>query len=363
MRDPLYFALSLVSDCRSLQCSRQRHDLIFGGVNESGAPNLNLYGYNMSSNGLAILSDFNHTKTFPTAGLSCTVNQGAIYYYANESLFSYDITFRNWTLHNVAFNPGNREGSSLISYENSLVLFGGTTDEQIWIFSLDVSNWTNKTVPEPRPGPRSNHLAVYDYTRIGKPQMILYGGNLEKDVTFHDLWSYNFKNNSWKQFFPKATPGSREKTNYISSYGRIILYGGEHNATASFSDLWVLVIETDCYSYGWDCFHCAQSVGCGWCNSNPLGYQCVAGHDYAYINYTCNNTSNNFLNNFTKDYLMCPIVGFPGWIVALLTLTVPILIGLVIWLYHYFTHRSKMPSSDFVAINVDEGTPIIRHDM
>jgi hypothetical protein len=31
--------------------------------------------------------------------------------------------------------------------------------------------------------------------------------------------------------------------------------------TVSFSDLWVLVIEVDCYSYGSDCFHCAQSVG------------------------------------------------------------------------------------------------------
>jgi hypothetical protein len=27
--------------------------------------------------------------------------------------------------------------------------------------------------------------------------MIVYGGNLVKDVTFGDLWSYDFKNNSY----------------------------------------------------------------------------------------------------------------------------------------------------------------------
>jgi hypothetical protein len=27
--------------------------------------------------------------------------------------------------------------------------------------------------------------------------MIVYGGNLLKDVTFSDLWSYDFKNNSY----------------------------------------------------------------------------------------------------------------------------------------------------------------------
>jgi hypothetical protein len=49
--------------------------------------------------------------------------------------------------------------------------------------------------------------------------------------------------------------------------------------------------------------------------------------------------------------------------VALLTLVIPAMIGLVVWLYHYFSHRSKLPASDFVSINVDEGTPIVRHDM
>jgi hypothetical protein len=45
--------------------------------------------------------------------------------------------------------------------------------------------------------------------------------------------------------------------------------------------------------------------------------------------------------------------------VALLTLVVPMVIGFIVWLYHYFTHRTKMPSSEFVAINVEEETPIV----
>lgn len=46
-------------------CSVQSQDTIyiFGGfLNESGKPNSNLYAYNMSSNALSVLSDFNHTK-------------------------------------------------------------------------------------------------------------------------------------------------------------------------------------------------------------------------------------------------------------------------------------------------------------
>jgi len=227
-------------------------------------------------------------------------------------------------------------------------------DLKIWIYNFNKSTWStfeNGTTP----GYRFYHTAVLDVTNAMIPQMIIYGGANESH-TLGDLWSFNFTNRSWKEFTESGiTPGPREKINFISTYGRIVIFGGFYNKSVSYNDLWSIIIETDCYQFGSDCYNCTKSIGCGWCNMNTKGFQCIGGYKYPYIQTTCNVTSNSSqMDNFTKDFLMCPIEGFPGWIVALLTLVIPMLIGGVYFLVTFLLQHTKS-QSPYISIN--DGTP------
>lgn len=110
-----------------------------------------------------------------------------------------------WTFLNPVTQPLARYRTAIAydSLRNRLFMYGGAFNRQgiadAWLF--DGTNWTNITSPgTTAPGPRLNHLMVYDSAR---DRFIMCGGSTSQDpglnINFSDTWEFNPNNNTWTQ--------------------------------------------------------------------------------------------------------------------------------------------------------------------
>jgi len=215
--------------------------------------------------------------------------------------------------------PTPRHGTSLISAnETHLYMFGGicgetVSDNAVWEMELETGKWTkinnNSSLTPP---PRSYASLFFDFSST-TPTLILFGGKGDANSTLKDLWLFNLTSATWMQITTNDAPGEwptgREKFGSAYSGGRMLIFGGLgglETTNAPNNQIWKLVLNYDCFSRR-TCSDCVTTLaGCGWCNENEVGYQCIAGSAYGpYSSSSCNVTKNGTSTNekWTTDFL------------------------------------------------------------
>ncbi|OMJ78650.1 hypothetical protein SteCoe_21492 [Stentor coeruleus] len=140
----------------------------------------------------------------------------------SSSIFTISLSTRNVTKISPMTRPCKRSGSSLISYNNILVLFGGKDNlgnflNDVWVFDTELMSWTLIPIQGNKPGKRSGHCA-----EVIENLMIVYGGS-GPSIYYSDMWIYNIAKCHWilMCFNKKLNNG-------------YLLYGRQNAASASF---------------------------------------------------------------------------------------------------------------------------------
>eukprot|EP01126_Amoeba_proteus_P007526 TRINITY_DN12702_c0_g5_i2.p1 TRINITY_DN12702_c0_g5~~TRINITY_DN12702_c0_g5_i2.p1 ORF type:complete len:192 (-),score=46.36 TRINITY_DN12702_c0_g5_i2:197-772(-) len=146
----------------------------------------------------------------------------------------------------------------------------------------------------------------------------LFGGETDGKV-LNDLWLYNITQNRWSQpnvssFSSPNMPPPRKRTNAIFMEGRLLMFSGE-----IINDFWEFIFPRNCLEYD-SCSSCTNSPGCGWCSTNPRGYECVPGYNIMpYIPEDCLTPKNTTQNSFSTNIGLCPVGVCPIWVIAIVT--------------------------------------------
>lgn len=143
--------------------------------------------------------------------------------------------------------PDPRNFASLVTIENSLYLFGGSSENikfynDLWQFSLTTETWTKIDTLGTAPDPRSD----FGCTRSGY-RMFVYGGKALD--YYNDLYEYNSFTNTWKSLDSdiEVKPASRSGACIVYYNDSIYIYGGSKDST-TFTDFWQFNIKTSQYS-------------------------------------------------------------------------------------------------------------------
>ncbi|KAH9500096.1 hypothetical protein Btru_076593 [Bulinus truncatus] len=130
------------------------------------------------------------------------------------------------------------EGHTMLSYQDELLIFGGTFHDisegtPLWIFNTDllsVRKWCMPTSHQP--SGRREHSAV-----IYKNCMYIYGGYLDNSGSSDEFWLFNIADEIWQQI-PHIQPGKRHGHVAIVALNKMWLHGGMKDLVP-FADLWV----------------------------------------------------------------------------------------------------------------------------
>eukprot|EP00298_Acanthocystis_sp_HF-20_P002414 c12832_g1_i1.p1 GENE.c12832_g1_i1~~c12832_g1_i1.p1 ORF type:complete len:375 (-),score=146.21 c12832_g1_i1:69-1193(-) len=135
-------------------------------------------------------------------------------------------------------SPPARDRHSMVTYQKSLIVFGGYSGEymnDMWRFSIDDNSWNlieTKAPSSGGPSPRRSHGMT-----IIKNMIYMFGGS-NNDRTFGDLWAFNIETSTWRQIDSSSRPSRRTRMGLISD-GRadIFMFGGFDSANYKY-DLW-----------------------------------------------------------------------------------------------------------------------------
>jgi N-acetylneuraminic acid mutarotase len=163
-------------------------------------------------------------------------------YYANDT-WRFDGT-KTWTQVGVAA-PSAREGHSMATLGNKIVLFGGcggrtSTSEctsllgDTWTF--DGSTWTSVPVNGVSPAARAGHSMA-----SLNGSVVLFGG-YDGTKEFDDTWT--FDGSSWSLVVTRgATPPARSGSPLATLGGKLVLFGG-WDGTSDLDDTWTFDGQT-----------------------------------------------------------------------------------------------------------------------
>jgi len=152
-----------------------------------------------------------------------------------------------WTNMLPMLSPSHRYNAAMAydSESDRLILFGGATNQgdagDTWAYDLAANAWTNRA-PSPGPAARHGHAMAYD---AGSDRIVMYGGDGSQDV-----WAYDFNSNAWIQkkdaplpalFFPAMA--------YDAASDRTLLFGGDAGyGVGNVNDIWSYDFRTDTWT-------------------------------------------------------------------------------------------------------------------
>jgi N-acetylneuraminic acid mutarotase len=160
---------------------------------------------------------------------------------AKDPVFSdtwaYDYNTNTWTKMNPEISPSARMYFTMAyDIENDkVILWGGRTadpisDNRIWIYDFNKDTWEWK---ENIGGPKKPlTYSSMVYRSKSKDNFLFGGAVLEstfKGILKNETWSYNLKQNKWKQLIPVVSPPPIADHNmaYNPKKNMIFLFGGE----------------------------------------------------------------------------------------------------------------------------------------
>jgi N-acetylneuraminic acid mutarotase len=174
----------------------------------------------------------------------------------NDSVFSdtwaYDYNRNTWTKMNPKISPSKRMYFAT-TYDQSndrVILWGGRmqkpiSDNKIWTYDFNNDNWQFKDNIGGPDKPLAYPSMVF---RNKTKDIILFGGAVLESVfkgsPINSTWSYNLKQNKWKQLSPNISPPpmANHSMTYDPKRNTIFLFGGELEALYSnkiSGDTWV----------------------------------------------------------------------------------------------------------------------------
>lgn len=167
--------------------------------------------------------------------------------YSNKLLIIDPMKAENSVLSENYILPEPRNFASLVSIEQSLYMFGGSSENKeyfndMWKFSTITNTWEKVETTGTLPGARSQ----FGYISAGY-RIFIYGGIGSE--YFSDLFEYNSFANNWKSLDEniEVKPVGRSGACIAYLDDNIYIYGGTKNSVI-FTDLWVFNLKTVQYS-------------------------------------------------------------------------------------------------------------------
>jgi N-acetylneuraminic acid mutarotase len=98
--------------------------------------------------------------------------------------------------------------------------------------------------PRTAPPPRVYHAMAWDSI---SNRVILFGGvsHLYEPV-LDDTWAYDYEQNTWKEFTPKAHPSARAWHVMVSAPLGVLMFGGSpQHDPSTYNDTWIYDYKSD----------------------------------------------------------------------------------------------------------------------
>lgn len=189
-------------------------------------------------------------------------DDGKIYYYMTNTLFTYDTRTRLWDTISPAnagpavppydFQSMLRWGSLCYDPVNrEVVVFGGGSIDcpdgtpGTWTFKPETRTWTGLNLAV-EPAPRAHSPMVYD---PGNRCIVLFGGD-HLDYLTADTWVYACSTRTWHRKDPPKSPAPRHAHAlvYLPKSGKVALWGGiNYNANLP-AELWTYDAAADVWT-------------------------------------------------------------------------------------------------------------------
>jgi len=207
-----------------------------------------------------------------------------------NDLWTFDLSNRQWIRPLIGGNyPPPKACSSLVSYQNKLILFGGWTHksqdsihEASWklfnhIHEFDTSSRKWSLIePVNQCPPMSGHTAS-----IVNQEMIVFGGLQCKDYSTYftstnDIWVYNFETLTWReQSTNSPKPTSRYGHSQLTLDNSILILGGCGNLANLLNDIWLLQLTDPVWTWSYIQIH----------SDSPLDIPLIGFHPACKVNY------------------------------------------------------------------------------
>jgi hypothetical protein len=123
--------------------------------------------------------------------------------------------------------------------DDKVLIHGGIGDpghlDDMWIFDLSDSTWTEIEPVGAKPSPRHYHKIV----EISENKLLLYGG-YDTATVKKDTWIYDLTLNTWTELTPAVNPLNRYMHTLVSiGDNKVMLYGGKKTYSSTMGETWV----------------------------------------------------------------------------------------------------------------------------
>jgi hypothetical protein len=135
-----------------------------------------------------------------------------------------------------ATDISGRYYSSVASYDNTIIIFGGDTE---LLYNNDIlkwngSNWTQHNPPS-GPPPMAGACIAYDGTQI-----VLFGGQIQSGGYTNETWLLNINTLSWTRGTTPADLTARAYGVAANDGERIVIFGGYSPVSNNYNnDTWL----------------------------------------------------------------------------------------------------------------------------
>ena len=151
----------------------------------------------------------------------------------------YDLTIHTWYQQSVVIPP--RQSYAITTAGSAIVLFGGFQQgptnplSDIWILypQFQALQYTDQQLIPTNSGPQERGgLSLVSFNS----SVILFGG-YNSSVTFNDTWMFDLNSNTWRSDTTFNSPTGRYAHSGTVVDGKMLVFGG-HSGTGFLNDLW-----------------------------------------------------------------------------------------------------------------------------
>ncbi|MBI2269243.1 MAG: T9SS type A sorting domain-containing protein [Bacteroidetes bacterium] len=184
---------------------------------------------------------------------------GKIYFYINNSTFTYDPAKRIWDTISVNTHPNTGNAARFLKnaslcydrYNKEIVLFGGVGPDKLngspgtWTFNPATKSWKKLNLAV-EPPPRINSPMVYD---PDNKVIIMFGGDHCDQLT-NETWVYNCVTRTWTKKNPpiRPTPRAGHALLYMPKSHKVVMVGGYNFTTGTIPEIWTYNANTNIWA-------------------------------------------------------------------------------------------------------------------
>ena len=166
---------------------------------------------------------------------------GGTFNYINSEkcMFNLNLKTLEWkAINQKGIKPSTRDEHSVVLYNDSLLVFGGSLTKgafanDLWVYSIQSEEWKKIESTGPQPMPRSGHSAC-----ILEADMYIFGGLTDENKRCNDLWVCHLSNYQWEEVKVENPPKARSYHSMNTFEGKIYIFGGLLSITQELNDVY-----------------------------------------------------------------------------------------------------------------------------